>query len=611
MARSIRWTFNFKSFAGVTCRVDIYDEGSYSPTTLTPATNPFYYEEDKSEDLLNVVRAKTGYIRVVETSYNELIDLYAISNRSHFVKFYYGSRLDFVGYMQCQAFENPWIAGSRVLEFPITSPLGVADGHLFEKNNPQYKTLASLLYEVMSGLNADYERVVYPDLLNGLAGKINTAIVCPFSKNFSQEMSSVWANLYDPLDYASFIKGLCNAFGLIAHDEGTSLVFSKFDHNGGYKYVLLSNLANLSVINTSSVSGNTTMSLDNYFSNRDDDGKHSRVMPLKKLDIQYQGDFIHETDIPFNRVRYNGESALNRNAAAWLKCLNGEIFGVADTNSINANGRLSSTGLIIACAGGTGGSFGTIEDDPGNAPYETILMQPSSSWSYNYDLVLVKYYQHAISGRAAWEIKMKWGSEIRFLRNEELDENLQFAYKIYVDNTLSETGSFRVDKSTGVGHINSSVEVDNRPVSLQISVGNNSGLEDSKIYSFDSIKMYTYKYGWSGADTRFSRYFNNETSKETLEGNQNSDISGSVDMLFSFYRKNANMIDNTIQSKLTDYAYMFRIQERLIIRFKLLSFPTYAESIYAAMFDFWNGSWRIISYSFSPSDDECTLVLHK
>ena len=84
MTRAKRWTIPFKSLNGTNCRIDIYDEGwSGAVTELstananTPgvaAADPFYYEENNDESLLEVIRYRTGYINLVETIYGGLAD---------------------------------------------------------------------------------------------------------------------------------------------------------------------------------------------------------------------------------------------------------------------------------------------------------------------------------------------------------------------------------------------------------------------------------------------------------------------------------------------------------------------------------------------------------
>ena len=60
----IRWQMQFKSRSNVACKVDIYmrDYTGNDVTQLTGAETPVSWDEDNDEDLLNVVRLKTGYI---------------------------------------------------------------------------------------------------------------------------------------------------------------------------------------------------------------------------------------------------------------------------------------------------------------------------------------------------------------------------------------------------------------------------------------------------------------------------------------------------------------------------------------------------------------------
>ena len=96
MARNIRWFITFKAFNGTNCLVNIYDNDWPSGVSmgLRGAADPFYYEEDDSDDLLNdVVRYRTGYIRVVEQTVGQLDDIYPTSTFDRYVEFIYGNDL--------------------------------------------------------------------------------------------------------------------------------------------------------------------------------------------------------------------------------------------------------------------------------------------------------------------------------------------------------------------------------------------------------------------------------------------------------------------------------------------------------------------------------------
>jgi hypothetical protein len=68
----IAWQTKFKSFSGKQCRVDIYTNGGSEGEiiSLIPSDNPFWFEEEKSKDMQTRLRYRTGYIEVIEESYN-------------------------------------------------------------------------------------------------------------------------------------------------------------------------------------------------------------------------------------------------------------------------------------------------------------------------------------------------------------------------------------------------------------------------------------------------------------------------------------------------------------------------------------------------------------
>ena len=88
---NLRWQLQFASRSNVACRVDIYKReytGS-TVTQLTGAATPVYWDEDDDNDLLNVIRVKTGYISVIENTYHELDTLHPSTNIDHYVEVYY------------------------------------------------------------------------------------------------------------------------------------------------------------------------------------------------------------------------------------------------------------------------------------------------------------------------------------------------------------------------------------------------------------------------------------------------------------------------------------------------------------------------------------------
>ena len=97
-----KYTIPFKSLTGNACSIDIYDDAytGTAVTTLTGAPHPITFDEDDDDDLLTVVRSKTGYLNLIETTAGELDGVYPTTNTSRQVKAYYKVTL------ACMDFEN-------------------------------------------------------------------------------------------------------------------------------------------------------------------------------------------------------------------------------------------------------------------------------------------------------------------------------------------------------------------------------------------------------------------------------------------------------------------------------------------------------------------------
>ena len=116
------YTATFKSLAGKTCVITIGGGG----TPLIAAASPFSWDETNSDDLLNVVRHRSGYINLSEDSFGALDDLHPAHSTDLPLAVSYDGVTVFNGFLQAQSFSNPFAPGPNVVSIPIVSPLGVA-----------------------------------------------------------------------------------------------------------------------------------------------------------------------------------------------------------------------------------------------------------------------------------------------------------------------------------------------------------------------------------------------------------------------------------------------------------------------------------------------------
>ncbi len=303
MARNLKWTIPFKSLNGADCLVSIYVEGhTGSSTQLQGAADPFVFDEDDTDNLLDVIRVKTGFLRVIEENYGDLLDMHPSTNTTHYVTVKRSGYTVFTGFLQAQSFDTKWEPGPRVLEFPVMSPLGTMGGKdMPVPSSPSYITLASALKIAAETMDAGITSIMFPDYMlsssaRTLSLRINTLSYCPFNDYYSTAPNSD-EPLYSPISVSQFIEAVCNCFGLMVHDMPGVLIFSRYDYNGTYTRYTLSNMETQDI-----TSGATIVNLSNL-ATRGNDNMESNILPVHQLTINYDDDFFPDYNLPFGRCK--------------------------------------------------------------------------------------------------------------------------------------------------------------------------------------------------------------------------------------------------------------------------------------------------------------------
>ena len=336
---ALRFNIPFESRNGTRCHIEIYDirytdtavwlsvENPNSPAV--PATQPITIEEEDSSDLLDVIRAKTGYLTLVEKQQGYLNSLYPETNDQCQVRVYYDGNLVFFGYIQAQSFENGYTASPRVLKFPISSPLGMMETHNLSN--------ISQLADIKLGLCLDeclheYHDIILPrDLLHDseegvntpLQIGINSRIVCPWNSDYNYGLSSDGEEVspYAPVSYADLLTMFCNLYGLIAHDYGETVIFTKIDYTGVYARMLVGHLAEDDMDITDLPTGDSLLSIEDYFCQANDSSVESLVMPVGKITYNY-GEAIEKVSMDLSRskfvIRATDPRAANKGSVAVL-----------------------------------------------------------------------------------------------------------------------------------------------------------------------------------------------------------------------------------------------------------------------------------------------------
>lgn len=615
-----RWTIPFVSRQSKQCRIDIYDP-SWSGAVTELSTNnanapgvaaedPFYFEEDDDEDLLSVIRVKTGYINLIETTVGGLDDLHPTLMKNRYVEVYYGSTLVFRGYIQQQAFENDWASVPREVSLPVISPLGFAESLTFEAEMPLTDNkigyyMKQIIDLLDSSQGTKYGRVTFPQVTNcpEFYGTIRPTITTSENSSFTQAyLSSSFPykgnSLYD------FLEGICNAYGWICHDLPDQILFTRFDHTGNYAYYSVNDLA--AATNRQTVSVSDPMTLGTYMEPCSDDASISQILPLRKLTAKSLGEVISSVKAEYKHMRCSKIYTYNRNGEEeYLVFLENlpyvaavDISGtyLLDSNTVTLQDNklfLQDNGINVIDMNGK----------------MMLVMKNLGTWSSSGDtLATLYFYERPVVGVNADHRDMKLrvevttGDSLNNLGTYEI--NCTITYELWCGDT-------RIDsRDVAYNNDNYSVELsfDNVPNNnaLRLVIKNKSASLTWPLLSFDKIELY-YKEG------SYAKYSFISREKDYI-GDVGYSGEAEIDMLMQCLWIDSNQIGTTIiNGASSTYQYLRNTQDRLQIRMQ----PKSGQSLsmitaYISRIQYWKSAWRwrLIAMSFNPWNDEYTLTLH-
>lgn len=660
MVRQIKWRLQFKSLNNTGCLVNIYEEGytgSHADTTKTGAdvpfavetgvkeligaAVPFEIEEDDDSDLLQFIRYKTAYMRVIETTYGELDSLMPTSIRHHFVEAYYGSERVFTGFMQCQQFDNGWVSEPRELEFPLVSPLGLLDA--FNFNVPSTHglvTIGSLMNELMIGLNpsakdatvSDYSDVIYPSN-NGYSpwnNLIHSTVMCPFNDEF-KHYDDV-SKLYSPKDYKYFIEGLCACFGWIIHDTPSSIIFTQYEFSNNYSRVPVSGL--LTLTGWEGVQQLAT-SFNAYYSNIDNNALQSVVMPLKKLVLELEDAEIREKKLSTDHTKVT--------STYWGGgTVSGKVYKYAMLTQIGPD----VTGDNIHTYNGNAGLFplayGSVDQNALSIDLnENWWIKYSSGWIFGTQLINAKFFgMIPLNSRSECilKISVERGTSMEEMKSSDYSDirlNLvikvgskyyNIAYDTYFDTITF--NAIIIDGSTGKVTPNKTLQdnydyddVDgiifspgssafgvNDAIEVALYDNGATGLSDGEYLKFTEISLKNP----STIDEPYDNYYKYINPNITVGENQTGTEEKSITVNFYHYQRGEHTFGNSSKNLYGDhptFPYMF---SRLnVLQQKVRKSATINFNEYVAKWTYWISGWRwrMIAKNFNMRDDEYLITL--
>lgn len=666
MARQIKWRLQFKSLNGTGCLVNIYEEGytgSSADTTKTGADvpfdvesgvtelmgadSPFSYDEDEENTLLQIIRYKTGFLRVREATFGALASLAPSSITAHYVEAFYGSERVFTGYMQCAEYSNNWCAAPRVLEFPITSPLGLLSSFNFNApSEPSMTTIGALMKEVIDGLSANYTKVIYPgtsyDPWNCL---IHSTVVVPFNNDF--DFMSTANDLYKPHDYRFFVEGLAACRGCVVHETPDAIIFAKYDQplttqGNDFSSMPVANLTN-------PTSGRTDVnqvatSFSAIFANADNQATVTVVRPLKNLTLNIEGEGALGSKMGVDHCIVHHEAQTMTGAkAVSLESVSTEAAGYQmGIAQFNGSGELQDYGLFAVAYA----SY-----DPNTAKSFTFenfwVTKLSSSWPDNLCLMSWKFYGltqfHAGTTNVLLKMKLSlgtsmknlkktgWGRDVQFLLTIKVGDyyvalgNPDYYYEQMIPNPVTfyqATGSIGSNKSldnysdiegiifTPALRGEGSTEINYNPV-IEIGLWKSpaTGLANGYYIRYDEVSLQDPNAEWE--EYRYKNYPSNYVIKGNDKGIESDEVTVEIND-FGYYRNNRSFANanGQIVKMIGTYAYMFQPQKWLRQRCKKVRALASNKNEYVTLYSAFNDGerWRLLAHGFDLWNDNHTVT---
>lgn len=305
-----RWYFAFKTQKNHHCDV-VIDDHNFSGDAIElnnniagspgcPAANPVTIQENDSDDILDNIREKTGYIRLVELTKGALEDMHPATNKDYEVFIFIDKPSNvlynsddaepytiFRGFIQAQSFENDYYSYRDEIELPIQSPLAILKK---EKIGADTTVLHTIIENNFSNY---YKYIVFPEItysdfynirhFNMLNMNVAREILFPYNSNYNfgtHAQTEPVPSVYDPITIEDFLKKLCDAEGLTVHDVGQSLVFAKIGYTGNYyRYPISAINTNAGVL----IGNGGTINNLSSFDFASTDNKKSNIMPVSKI----------------------------------------------------------------------------------------------------------------------------------------------------------------------------------------------------------------------------------------------------------------------------------------------------------------------------------------
>ena len=241
MAWGTKWEMQFASLHGKQFTLSIMVQGYIgSVEQLMGGPKPFTTKEDDDEDIFKAVRKQVGHLRIMTNDATLLGRLMPDNNLDRLVKLEEIQDNDivtrWVGFLQCQVFDQPWMNGYRLLDFPVNGIVASLDNvQMTAEMKSQSGSICNIIGSALTQLFGDAASAssmidgvcVVSTMLNNmwLGWKLLYRL---FFENETDMSSAVVINESRSISYLDILEKIFTTLGMTLREVGGYLYFADY-----------------------------------------------------------------------------------------------------------------------------------------------------------------------------------------------------------------------------------------------------------------------------------------------------------------------------------------------------------------------------------------------
>ncbi|MBR2882918.1 MAG: hypothetical protein IKB96_11400, partial [Prevotella sp.] len=209
---------------------------------LQGSEHPFVTSEANGDDIFMPIRQQTGYLRVLDKSGGTLLEELMPENNTQkmvtLVNLTTG-KTEWIGLLAAEVFTQPWDNELTELEFPVKSALACLADVTMQTGVTGTNRLALLVYSAITSLfgegDVPFTDIVLMDDFSNVCDEL--LIRANFEKFFSKETiknDNTEIITRVGTSYKEALSSMCEVFGLTLRQQGTSLIFGRYDNGGNF-----------------------------------------------------------------------------------------------------------------------------------------------------------------------------------------------------------------------------------------------------------------------------------------------------------------------------------------------------------------------------------------